>query len=174
MAGGNQVLQSGTITPGHAVMWTTDGVVQDAGPATAGLINELGITNNGGVGFAINSDFTNVPFSRLSYQITTGHWAIIGADSFCGASQLGIAFSTGGPLAPSTISWVNNAGGPITWVNNFGQPIVWSSYNVQNLWLKFRADWLAQSYADDTAASLAGVEQNGVYRTGSTLKICLI
>ena len=31
----NQVLQSGTVTPGHFATWTTDGVIQDAGALLA-------------------------------------------------------------------------------------------------------------------------------------------
>jgi hypothetical protein len=49
----NAVQQSGTVTPGHAVGWTTDGVVQDAGAFAANAlalfinVKDYGATGNG-------------------------------------------------------------------------------------------------------------------------------
>ncbi len=42
-----QVVFSGTGTPGHPVYFVTNGVIADAGTATLGYLNELGVTNSG-------------------------------------------------------------------------------------------------------------------------------
>lgn len=41
------VQQSGSVTPGHAVKWTTTGVVSDGGTASNGLLTSLGVTASG-------------------------------------------------------------------------------------------------------------------------------
>jgi hypothetical protein len=42
-----QVQQSGTITPGHAACFTTNGVIQDCGSATASFLTSLGVAGQG-------------------------------------------------------------------------------------------------------------------------------
>ena len=38
------IVQSGNVTPGHALAWITSGVAGDAGSAVAGNLTSLGIT----------------------------------------------------------------------------------------------------------------------------------
>lgn len=54
-AAAQSVQQSGTVTPGHIVCWTTSGVVQDCGPATGGSATNMGFTVAGAGAFGINS-----------------------------------------------------------------------------------------------------------------------
>ena len=42
-----QVKQSGNVTPGHVAMWTTTGVIQDGGSATAGFLSSIGVVASG-------------------------------------------------------------------------------------------------------------------------------
>lgn len=46
-AADNGVKQSGSVTPGHVPMWTTNGVIQDGGSASAGKVKEFGVLNTG-------------------------------------------------------------------------------------------------------------------------------
>lgn len=41
---GQSVLQTGQVTPGHATSWATNGVIQDAGPATFSNLTSIGTT----------------------------------------------------------------------------------------------------------------------------------
>jgi hypothetical protein len=52
------VLQTGSVSPGHLVSWTTQGIVQDAGSATTPGVNSLGIYGLGGKPLSI----TNLPY----------------------------------------------------------------------------------------------------------------
>ena len=53
------VYQSGGVTPGHAVQWTTSGVIQDAGTAASGNLTSLGVTNNSGPGICVSTGLVN-------------------------------------------------------------------------------------------------------------------
>jgi hypothetical protein len=44
---GTSVKQSGYVTPGHAAMWSTNGIIQDAGTAAQGFLTSLGVTGSG-------------------------------------------------------------------------------------------------------------------------------
>lgn len=54
-AAAQTVRQTGTVTPGHAPVWATQGVVGDGGTAQNGAFTSLGVTNNGGPGVCVNS-----------------------------------------------------------------------------------------------------------------------
>jgi len=59
------VQQSGTVTPGHAAMWTANGVIKDAGTAANGFLTSLGVTNNGGPGVCVNSGPITGPYNAM-------------------------------------------------------------------------------------------------------------
>jgi hypothetical protein len=67
MTAGQPIIQSSTVTPGHVGVWTTDGVLQDGGPATEGALTAVGITANGGISFAISS--ANPPNPYVQYGV---------------------------------------------------------------------------------------------------------
>lgn len=54
------VFQSGLVKNGHASVWMSNGVIGDAGPADAGNLTELGITNTG-TPFCVNDTLTTSP-----------------------------------------------------------------------------------------------------------------
>lgn len=78
-------------------MWTTNGVVQDAGPATAGSLTELGITKNGGYGFCLN----DLPVSSQ----TGYHQLCLGANVLGGGI---IAYNPFGGAAPQPFTFLLN------------------------------------------------------------------
>ena len=41
------IIQSGTVTPGHPLVWITDGVAADGGTAAMGALSGIGITASG-------------------------------------------------------------------------------------------------------------------------------
>ena len=85
------VQQSGSVTPGHAPVWVTSGVVKAGGPATAGNIQELGITKNGGLPFCISTStglITGQPYDQMCLSVTVGGAARIDVDSYNTASSI--------------------------------------------------------------------------------------
>lgn len=65
-----QVKQSGNVTPGHAVKWTSTGVVSDAGTASSGSLSSLGVTASG-PGICQNSGPTTGAFNRICLNATS-------------------------------------------------------------------------------------------------------
>lgn len=80
---GGPVKQNGNVTPGHSVMWTSNGTIQDAGSATAGLLTELGVTKNGGCAIGVNSGPLNLPFNQMCFGVDSigGYFTIQGFGS---------------------------------------------------------------------------------------------
>jgi hypothetical protein len=63
------IIQSGTQTPGHAVIWTSDGVVQDGGPFPAG---QRVIASLRGANFNTTNDQPIViPQRFVAFQLTS-------------------------------------------------------------------------------------------------------
>ena len=91
------VLQSGTVTPGHAVQWTADGVVQDAGTAAQGTLTSLGITAQG-PSFCQNSDLVTNPFNELCFGVNTSSAATISLAAFGGATPQQLCFNINGSV----------------------------------------------------------------------------
>lgn len=44
---GSSIKQSGSVTPGHVMMWTTNGVAQDGGTAALGFLTSVGVVASG-------------------------------------------------------------------------------------------------------------------------------
>jgi hypothetical protein len=120
----NPVSQSGTVTPGHAVCWTTDGTVQDCGQATNSFLTSLGVTAQGN-GICQNSGPVTGPFNQICLG-ATGTGGTVSWTNFAGATgQLsaninGISypfpFTTGGIVGPGSTTvghmacWNNTSG----------------------------------------------------------------
>lgn len=85
------VQQTGTVTPGHLSSWALSGILQDAGTATTGKVNSLGLYGNGGNPFCITNTSTPGPFSGSYSQFCAGisstaaYWNLNG---YGGASAL--------------------------------------------------------------------------------------
>lgn len=101
------VYQSGLIAHGRASYWITNGVIGDAGPAAAGNITELGITNTG-TPFCVKDQLTTSPTGY--HQFCVGALALGGGlmnyQAYNGATALPFTVSVGGPLIFS--SGINN------------------------------------------------------------------
>ena len=92
------VKQAGTITPGHATMWGSPGVIMDGGTAAAGFLTSLGVTNNGGPGICLNSAPITSPFNQMCLSVTTNGGAKISSYTYGGAVTPGITFDINGSL----------------------------------------------------------------------------
>ena len=90
------VKQAGTITPGHATMWGSPGVIMDGGTAAAGFLTSLGVTNNGGPGICLNSAPITSPFNQMCLSVTTNGGAKISSYTYGGAVTPGITFDING------------------------------------------------------------------------------
>lgn len=96
---GSQVKQNGNVTPGHSVMWTSNGTIQDAGSATAGLLTELGVTKNGGCAIGINQGPLSAPFNQMCAGVdSTGGYLNI--QNFGGLTSPSFRFIINGTTYP--------------------------------------------------------------------------
>lgn len=110
------VNQNGPITSGHAASWTSPGVIQDAGPATSGLITELGVTKRGGCAIGVNSGPLSGPFNELCFGVD-GTQGYLSLNSFGGNPPTGFNFIINGVTFP--LNMVSGATlGPNTFTGN--------------------------------------------------------
>lgn len=117
MSRNHKVAQSGHVTPGHLVAWTTDGVIQDAGtPAQPFVTGGLGILSSNTTSFSIVNNPVSGAYSSLSLGITASA-ANLTIASFGGAAPLpfnivlnGVTIPFPGPAGP----FLSLAGGTIT------------------------------------------------------------
>jgi hypothetical protein len=72
------VQQSGSVTPNHVPVWTTNGVIQDGGTASSGLATSFGVTNNGGPGICVNSAPITGPYNALCLSASTSGAGLAG------------------------------------------------------------------------------------------------
>ena len=91
-----QVLQSGNVTPGHAAMWTAPSVIQDAGPATAGNLTELGITKNGGLPLCINTAAITGAYEEFCFTVNSSTGAFFTLQNFGGAAAMPLSATING------------------------------------------------------------------------------
>lgn len=91
------VKQSGVVTPGHPVAWTSAGTVQDAGTAVNGFLRGVGVTA-AGPGFCQNDGPITSPYHQLCLAIspTAG---VISFGAFGGATTLPLQFNINGQTA---------------------------------------------------------------------------
>lgn len=106
------VQQSGNVTTGHSVMWTTNGVVQDGGPATAGNLTELGITKNGGLALCINSAPISQPYNELCLGVGTSAAATLSLQNYGGATAQPLRFVINGQSYDFPFTTNGNVVGP--------------------------------------------------------------
>lgn len=97
----NPVEQSGNVTPGHPVVWTTEGVVQDAGTPSAGLITGLGVVKASGTAIGITTGPQTGPYTLfgLGFSATDGN-AQLSVTSFNGAPEVGMEVNINGVISP--------------------------------------------------------------------------
>lgn len=80
------VVQSGTVTPGHAVRWISNGVAGDAGTAASGSLTSLGVTNGSGPGFCVNSGPITAAYNAFCLSASTTGGGVLSLDNYGGAT----------------------------------------------------------------------------------------
>jgi hypothetical protein len=80
----NLILQSGTVTPGHAPYWITDGVQGDAGAAQSSNLSSIGTTGPGST-ICANSGPVSGPYNQLCLGANLNSAAQIILQNFGGA-----------------------------------------------------------------------------------------
>jgi hypothetical protein len=84
-----QVRQSGQVTPGHPVMWTTDGVVQDGGTSINGALSSVGIMSTALQALGINDAVPPAPFHQLTLgSAPASGYAALDYEKYGGAPAL--------------------------------------------------------------------------------------
>lgn len=91
------VQQSGSVTPGHAAAWLTNGVIQDAGTAASGKFTSIGTTGQGPT-ICANSAPISQPYVALCLAANTGSKAIISLQNYGGDSAQSLAFDINGTV----------------------------------------------------------------------------
>lgn len=116
----NAVQMSQPITPGHAPIWVTNGVIGDGGPSLSGNLTEVGITNTG-TPFCINSAPITGPYYQTCLGANAfGNGGFLSSNAYGGAPKLPLTFNlngvnyqfpftTGGIVGPNTTTVSNVA-----------------------------------------------------------------
>ncbi|MDE2472659.1 MAG: hypothetical protein KGL35_29025 [Bradyrhizobium sp.] len=86
------IIQSGTVTAGHAGVFATQNVMQDAGTSVNGGFSSLGVTNSGSCGLGVNSSAVTGPY----YQTCIGGSGTFSFAAFGGASAVPFNFIING------------------------------------------------------------------------------
>lgn len=96
-AAAQSVLQSGTVTPGHATKWISNGVIGDAGTAANGLLSSIGVTNAGGPGICVASAAqTAAGRNQLCLSASTSGVAKISLQNYGTATAQNLQFDING------------------------------------------------------------------------------
>lgn len=100
-AGAQTVQYSGPITRNHIPVWISPGVIGDAGSSNDSPVSSIGVTNNGGTGFCVNSDrSTAAGRNQLCFAAATNAAATISLQNFGTATPQGLNFIINGTSFP--------------------------------------------------------------------------
>ncbi len=88
------ISQTGQVTPGHAVQWTTNGVVQDAGTAASGSLTGIGTTAQGPSICANSGPITSL-YNSICLGVTPSGGGTISLNNYNGATG-GLSFTVNG------------------------------------------------------------------------------
>ena len=119
------ILQSGPVTAGHPAAWFANGVLGDAGPATNGLLSQLGVTQSGTCGIGLNSG----PVTSAYVEVCLGFGA--------GQAQLSVTPLAGNGATPLNIidpAGVLVNGAIVGTVNNYNLTEPGSVASPQTTW----------------------------------------
>lgn len=107
------IQQSGTVTPGHVLAWTTDGVAQDAGTPNAPFATTLGLLSNSISAFGIANAPTSGAFDQmtLGFNPATGNAALT-VSAFNGAPEVAFEVIVNGVTYPFPGAGGGNVVGP--------------------------------------------------------------
>lgn len=115
------VIQSGQVTPGHAPVWITNGIVGDGGTAAQGNLSSLGITASG-PSFCLNSDLTTAAgWQQFCFGVTTAGGAAISVQNFGTAPAQGVSWTVNGaPYALPLVALPTTNNDFACWSNTTG------------------------------------------------------
>ena len=116
-AQGGPIIQSGNLTPGHALMGITNGVAGDAGPALGGSLKELGITAPG-TPFCIDDAPIASPYHQLCLGANSLGGGLITYGNFGSAAPLPLRICTNGTCTDFPFSTSGIVGPSVTVVGN--------------------------------------------------------
>ena len=87
------------VTRNHIPVWNTNGVIADGGSSADSPISSIGITNNGGAGFCVNSDrITAAGRQQLCFGASTAGAATISLQNYGTATAQNLNFVVNGTI----------------------------------------------------------------------------
>jgi hypothetical protein len=122
---GSPVKQSGNITPGHPVMWTTNGIIQDGGTAFQGFLTSLGVTASGPAICQNSAPVTSAGYQELCLGVTTSGGATISVQNLGNAPAEPLTFNVNGNIFQLPGTGTGNVSGPPS--STVGDAAVWNN-----------------------------------------------
>jgi hypothetical protein len=129
------VIQSSTVTPGHLAVWTTDGVLEDAGtPDNPKASGGFGVISSNGTAIAVANGTTAVAHSTISIGITPTA-ANITLEAFNGGAALSLNFIVNGTTYPFPSAFFLVSGGNTLPTSSAGLPsgTLWNNGGVVSI-----------------------------------------
>ena len=111
------IQQDGPVVPGRPAVFVYNGTVQDGGPPGAGILSGIGITNNGGLAFGINSGVISGPYVQYGESVNADGTITISANSFNGAPAATLVYNINGVTYAFNPAGNGNVTGPTSSTN---------------------------------------------------------
>lgn len=125
VANAKNIIQSGNVTPGHGLMWVTDGVAADAGTAAQGFLTSLGVTAQG-PGICQNSGPITSGYNQICLGVSSNGGGFVSFYNYGGTGGFNFLINgtsypfpptIGGPpriaLTGPTTFYVSNSGNDV-------------------------------------------------------------
>ncbi|MEO6779419.1 MAG: glycosyl hydrolase family 28-related protein [Bradyrhizobium sp.] len=166
------ILQSGPITFGHVPMWLANGTLMDGGRADAGALTQVGITNDGGQAFGINSGPITQPYVGFGITVSSNGNVQISAGGFNGGANANLEYIING----ITFSLINTLSTvvpieSIATLRSLAQLVPAPTYNVKGYYASADGggglfDWVPSdtTSADDGGSIIIDAVGNRFYR----------
>lgn len=97
-ADAQSVRQFGSVTPGHAVAWSANGVIKDGGSASSGALSSIGTTGSGPTICATSDLTTAAAYQRICLGSTTAGGGQISVQNFGTATAQPLTFNINGTV----------------------------------------------------------------------------
>lgn len=161
---GQPIKQSGNATPGHILMWTTNGIAQDAGTAVQGFLTSVGVTASGDAICQNSAGPTSAGWQRICLGVTTAGGADITVQNFGTAAAQPLTLNLNGTAYqfPFTLPGTGIIGPNTTVVGDFAE---WN--NVTGTLLKDVTPTAAIDQLCSTNANVL-IRLSGTWQCGAT------
>lgn len=90
------ITQSGPVADGHVAVFVKNGVVEDGGPASNGVLSEVGITNDGALALGINAGAVSGPYVQYGVSVASNGTITVSANGFNGAPGVSLVYDING------------------------------------------------------------------------------